>query len=77
MKKTAEQEVQIKLAVRDLIVRNPLISGHQLCRDLARGIQDIERQSARLVLRGEATIVRVKNVIPTCVVAFTFESGAL
>src|SRR6266436_3069539 len=35
MKKTAEQEVQIKLAVRDLIVRNPLISGHQLCRDLA------------------------------------------
>ena len=29
MKKTAEQEVQIKLAVQDLIVRNPLISGHQ------------------------------------------------
>jgi hypothetical protein len=29
MKKTAEQEVQIKFAVRDLIVRNPLISGHQ------------------------------------------------
>jgi len=35
MKKTPEQETQIKLAVRDLIVRNPLISGHQLCRDLA------------------------------------------
>src|SRR5467141_3608050 len=35
MKKTAEQEVQIKHAVRDLIVRNPLISGHQLCRDVA------------------------------------------
>jgi hypothetical protein len=35
MKKTAEQEVQLKLAVRDIIVRNPLISGHQLCRDLA------------------------------------------
>jgi hypothetical protein len=27
MKKTAEQEVQLKLAIRDVIVRNPLISG--------------------------------------------------
>jgi hypothetical protein len=39
MKKTAEQEVQIKLAVRALIVRNPLISEHQLCRDLAVGVK--------------------------------------
>jgi hypothetical protein len=35
MKKTAEQEVQLKLAIRDLVVRNPLISVHQLRRDLA------------------------------------------
>jgi hypothetical protein len=35
MKKTAEQEVKLKLAIRNIIVRNPLISGHQLCRDLA------------------------------------------
>jgi hypothetical protein len=35
MKKTAEQEVNLKLAIRNIIVRNPLISGHQLCRDLA------------------------------------------
>jgi hypothetical protein len=35
MKKTAEQEVRLKLAIRNIIVRNPLISGHQLCRDLA------------------------------------------
>jgi hypothetical protein len=40
MKKTAEQEVQLKLAIRDLVVRNPLISGHQLCRDLvAKGFR--------------------------------------
>jgi hypothetical protein len=35
MKKTAEQETRLKLAIRDIIVRNPLISGHQLCRELA------------------------------------------
>jgi len=35
MKKTAEAEVQLKLAIRDLVVRNPLISVHQLRRDLA------------------------------------------
>lgn len=34
MKKTAEQEVQIRRAVRELIVCNPLISGHQLRRNL-------------------------------------------
>lgn len=34
MKKTAEQEVQLKLAIRDLVVRNPLISIHQLRREL-------------------------------------------
>jgi hypothetical protein len=57
MKKTAEQEVKLKLAIRDLIVRNPLVSGHQLCRDLAtKGFLDRERQSPRLVLRREARL---------------------
>jgi hypothetical protein len=35
MKKTAEAEEKLKLAIRDIIVRNPLISVHQLRRDLA------------------------------------------
>jgi hypothetical protein len=32
MKKTAEQEVQIKLAVRDIIARKPVISGSSVIR---------------------------------------------
>jgi hypothetical protein len=35
MKKTHEQEHQLKLAIRDIVVRNPLVSVHQLRRDLA------------------------------------------
>ena len=35
MKKTYEAEFQLKLAIRDIIVRNPLTSVHQLRRDLA------------------------------------------
>ncbi len=33
MRKTADQEQQLKLTIRYIIGRNPVISGHQLCRD--------------------------------------------
>jgi hypothetical protein len=35
VKKTVEQDVHLKLAIRDIIARNPIVSGHKLCRDLA------------------------------------------
>jgi hypothetical protein len=35
MKKFVEAEHQLKLAIRDIVVRNPLVSVHQLRRDLA------------------------------------------
>ena len=35
MHKTVEQEHQLKLAIRDIVVRNPLILVHQLRRNLA------------------------------------------
>ena len=35
MHKSVEQENQLKLAIRDIVARNPLISVHQLRRDLA------------------------------------------
>jgi len=35
MHKSVEQEHQLKLAIRDIVVRNPLVSVHQLRRDLA------------------------------------------
>jgi hypothetical protein len=42
MHKSAEQEQKLKLAVRDLVARNPLTSTHQLCRDLKeRGFQTV------------------------------------
>src|ERR1039458_432465 len=31
---SAEQEQQLKLAIRDIVARNPLVSTHQLRRDL-------------------------------------------
>jgi hypothetical protein len=34
MHKSAEQEQQLKLAIRDIVARNPLVSTHQLRRDL-------------------------------------------
>jgi hypothetical protein len=35
MKKSFEAEHQLKLAIRDIVVRNPMLSVHQLRRDLA------------------------------------------
>jgi quinol monooxygenase YgiN len=72
MKRTYEQEHQLKLAIRDIVVRNPLVSVHQLRRDLAeRGIKWVktkenrDRQKRKLIilinnLHMDALAARVK-----------------